>query len=113
MHQISTQAGHRKDDLGRLIPLPRDRVTDARKIEGRYPHSGPAKIIAVRPNRSENLQQNQHAFHPQNRGVQAPFQVIETEVFGGRNWRSIVSSGGVACEVSTWRKRTLVEGGAS
>jgi hypothetical protein len=39
--------------------------------------------------------------------------VIEAEVFGGRTWRQVVSPDGVVCEVSTLRKRTLVEGGAS
>jgi hypothetical protein len=39
--------------------------------------------------------------------------VIEAEVFGGRKWRSIVSSDGVAYEVGMLRKRTLVGGGAS
>jgi hypothetical protein len=75
--------------------------------------SGAAKIIAVRPNRSENLQQNQHAFRPQNQGVRAPRHVVEAEVFGGRKWRSIISSNGVVCEVSTLRKRALRDGGAS
>jgi hypothetical protein len=43
----------------------------------------------------------------------APRHVIEAEVFGGRQWRSVVSSGGVICEVSTWRRRTLVGRDAS
>jgi hypothetical protein len=47
------------------------------------------------------------------RGVRTPRHVIETEVFGGRTWRQVVSSDGVVCEVGTLRKRTLVEGGAS
>jgi hypothetical protein len=45
--------------------------------------------------------------------LQAPAYVIKTEVFGDRKWHSTVSSGGVACEVSTWRKRTLIAGDAS
>ena len=40
--------------------------------------------------------------------LRAHRHVIEAEVFGGRAWRGIVSSSGVGCEVSTWRKRTLV-----
>jgi hypothetical protein len=39
---------------------------------------------------------------------QAPRHVIEAEIFGGRRWRPAVSGGGAICEVSTWRKRTLV-----
>jgi hypothetical protein len=45
--------------------------------------------------------------------LQAPRKVLEAEVFGGRIWRPVVSSGGVVCEVGTLRKRALVEGGAS
>jgi hypothetical protein len=44
--------------------------------------------------------------------LKAPRKVLETEVFGGRTWRQVVSSGGVVCEVGTLRKRTLVDGGA-
>jgi|SRR5262245_23993199 len=29
--------------------------------------------------------------------------IAEIEIFGGREWRPVVSSGGVACGVSTWR----------
>ena len=45
--------------------------------------------------------------------LQAPRDVIEAEVFSGRQWRPVVSSGGVVCEVSTWRRRTLVGRDAS
>jgi hypothetical protein len=45
--------------------------------------------------------------------LQAPRQVIEAEVFGGRAWRPIISSGGVVCWVGTLRKRALRDGGAS
>jgi hypothetical protein len=40
-------------------------------------------------------------------------KVIETEIFGGREWRQVVSSDGVVCQVSTLRQRTLRNGGAS
>jgi len=89
------------------------RARQTRVTHGMVCPSGAAKIIAVRPNRSENLQQNQHAFRPQNQGVRAPRHVVEAEVFGGRKWRSIISSNGVVCEVSTLRKRALRDGGAS
>jgi hypothetical protein len=46
-------------------------------------------------------------------GSGAPRWVIEVEVFGGRAWRQVVSSGGVVCEVGTLRKRALRDGGAS
>jgi len=38
---------------------------------------------------------------------------IETEIFGNRTGRQAVSSNGVACEVGTWRARTLQDGSAS
>ena len=44
--------------------------------------------------------------------LRAPRKVIAIEVFGGRNWSSIVSPHGIACEVGTLRKRTLCDGGA-
>jgi hypothetical protein len=37
-------------------------------------------------------------------------EVIETEVFGGRSWRPVISSGGVSCEISTLRPRALING---
>jgi hypothetical protein len=33
---------------------------------------------------------------------------VEVEFFGGRTWRSVVSSGGVTCEVAKIRPRALV-----
>jgi hypothetical protein len=36
--------------------------------------------------------------------------VIAIEVFGARNWRPAISSGGVAVEVSRLRSRALVGG---
>jgi hypothetical protein len=32
---------------------------------------------------------------------------VQTEFFGGRTWRTVVSSDGVVSEVSTWRSRAL------
>ena len=78
--------------------------------------TGAAKIIAVRPSPSEKVQQNQQAYNasqPGGRGCQVSRHVLEAEVFGGRVWKEVVSSDGVVCLVSTWRKRTLVAGGAS
>jgi hypothetical protein len=40
-------------------------------------------------------------------------KVIETEIFGGREWRPGVSSGGVAYEAGKLRPRTLRNGGGS
>src|SRR5262245_57535812 len=131
MHQLIDFLDRNKSDLktcscGRVFAprkpwhaycSPRCRQAALRTRQTRVTH-GMARptwaenLNAVRSNRSENLQQNQHAFHPQNWPVQAPSHVIEAEVFGGRAWRRIVSSDGVACEVGTLRKRTLVEGGA-
>jgi hypothetical protein len=45
-------------------------------------------------------------------GSRVPRHVTETEVFGDRNWRQVVSPDGVVCEVGTLRKRALVDGGA-
>jgi hypothetical protein len=39
--------------------------------------------------------------------------VIEAEVFGGRKWRSVVSSSGVVCGVGSLRQRALQDKGAS
>jgi hypothetical protein len=39
-----------------------------------------------------------------------PREVIETEVFGGRSWRPVISSHGVSCEVSVLRPRALING---
>jgi hypothetical protein len=38
-------------------------------------------------------------------------EVIETEVFGDRSWRPVISSDGVSCEVSTLRPRALRDNG--
>jgi hypothetical protein len=38
-------------------------------------------------------------------------EVIETEIFAGRSWRPVVSSGGVSCEVSVLRPRALRDNG--
>jgi hypothetical protein len=40
-------------------------------------------------------------------------EVIEAEVFGGREWRQVTSSDGVVCQVSTLRPRALQDGSAS
>jgi hypothetical protein len=45
--------------------------------------------------------------------LKAPRHVVEAEVFGGRAWSPVISSGGVVCEVSTLRKRALRDGGAA
>jgi hypothetical protein len=39
--------------------------------------------------------------------------IVEVEIFDGRRWRGVVSSGGVACEVSNLRPRALVEKGVN
>jgi hypothetical protein len=39
-----------------------------------------------------------------------PRRVVETEIFGGREWREVVSSGGVV-SVSMLRRRALQNGG--
>src|SRR5262249_57203702 len=45
--------------------------------------------------------------------LQAPRHVIEAELFGGREWQPVISSGGVVCEVGTLRQRALRNGGAA
>ena len=45
--------------------------------------------------------------------LQAPRHVIEAEIFGGRVWRSVVSSSGVVCEVGALRERALRDGRVS
>jgi hypothetical protein len=76
--------------------------------------SGPGKITAIRPNRSENLQQNQSPLECVSAGGRswaAPAHVLETELDGGRTWRTVTSSGGVVSQVSTLRGRALQNGG--
>jgi len=41
--------------------------------------------------------------------ISGPAHVLAVEVFGGRDWRPAVSSGGVAIEVGRLRQRTLVD----
>jgi hypothetical protein len=44
-------------------------------------------------------------------GPKVPRRVVEVEIFGGREWKPLTSSDGVACEVSTLRPRALQNGG--
>ena len=75
--------------------------------------TGAAKINAVPPRPSQEVPGNAYAFQLQNRHGRAPHHVLEAEIFGAREWRRVVSSDGVVCEVSTLRKRTLRDRGAS
>jgi hypothetical protein len=75
--------------------------------------TGAGEIIAVRPSPIQEVPVNTHAFHPQNQHLRAPRHVIEAEVFGGREWRQVVSPDGVVCQVGTLRQRALRNGGAS
>jgi len=40
--------------------------------------------------------------------ILAPSRILDVEIWGSRNWRETVSSGGVAIEVSRVRPRSLV-----
>src|SRR5262249_31828693 len=82
-------------------------TTGALKTSGGAPSKGAPKINAVRSNRLGKTQQNQRQQSAILQGVRVPRHVIETEVFGNRTWRSVVSSDGVVCKVGTLRKRTL------
>jgi hypothetical protein len=44
-------------------------------------------------------------------GPEVPRWAVEAEIFGGREWRGVVSSGGVVSQVSTLRRRALQNGG--
>jgi hypothetical protein len=76
--------------------------------------SGALEIIAVRSNVFGKTQQNQCTRDASNEGGRSPPpDIIEAEVFAGRQWRPVFSSDGVFCEVAALRRRAFRDGGAS
>jgi hypothetical protein len=43
-------------------------------------------------------------------GIVAPVDILDVEVFGGRDWRPATSSGGVSIQVGRLRQRALMRG---
>jgi hypothetical protein len=83
---------------------------DAKKVGGRYPTTSAPPNPPKRVN-SFNVLRTPKTQSRLSQKLRR--QVIETEIFGGREWQPGVSSGGVAYEVSRLRPRALRNGGVS
>ena len=85
----------------------RKTAVEALKNAPRYPHSGAPTDPLKNINKHNGLQ-------PREGGSSIPRSLLhEIEVFSGRRWRSVISSDGVACEVSTLQPRTMRDGDVS
>jgi hypothetical protein len=88
------------------VSAPRDcEATDALKNGGRRPDSGAPTNPPKKINGANSLQ----ALKSQSRVPPDLWrEILAVEVFGGRDWLPVVSSGGVTCEVGKLRPRALV-----
>jgi hypothetical protein len=81
------------------------KAINALKSGGRYPYSGAPANPPKKINGANALQ----ALKSRSRVPPDLWrEIVQIELFGGRDWRPIVSSGGVTCEVGKLRPRALV-----
>lgn len=75
------------------------------RIRPRYPHGLSETNARKKAGISNGLRERFSGSTPH---IFGPARVIETEVYGGRNWRSVVSSDGVTVEIARLRPRALI-----